>query len=446
MKAIIVGGGLAGSSAAFLLRESGWQVKIIESTDQIGGRAYTVAKQGYLIDTAASAMATSYTSYFEMAEKAGVSDRIVPASPWVGFVRDFKVHEMDMRRIQWSGVWTRLLSFRGKLGLLKLFKDAFLARSKGMLNYNDLGKAAPIDVESASTYALREFSKEINDYFCDPVVRVMLLADGDKVSKVEFFSGVANVLDETMCSMRGGQQSFAQLLAKDAEVVLNSKVTLVKENENQVAVSWGGIDGPVTEIADVCVVASHLHTAVDICPDYSDVLTPLNRRMRYTRALSVAIGATVKVPTKSFMVFVPACEEKNIATLFLEHNKCEDRAPVGHSLLTAYFEEAASEACWHMSDEELIEHTLTYLYKLFPVLRGNIDMTHVKRWDTALPLMEIGGYGEVALLNERLKTGSRIQFAGDYRSGAGQNTAVDFGMKAARNIIETYEAQLSSCE
>ena len=47
------------------------------------------------------------------------------------------------------------------------------------------------------------------------------------------------------------------------------------------------------------------------------------------------------------------CEEPHIATLFLEHNKCDDRAPAGHSLFTAYLEAEASEVCWGKSDDEI---------------------------------------------------------------------------------------------
>ena len=434
-KAIVVGAGLAGTAAAFTLKRAGWEVKLIESTDQLGGRANTVAKQGYLIDTAASGLATSYVDYFAIAKEAGIFDQIVPASAFVGLVRDNKVHELDMRRIQWSGMWTGLLSLRGKLGLIKLFRDVFAAKRKGMLDYTDLGKAAPIDNESTSSYAVREFSKEISDYFCDPLVRVMTLANGDKVSKVEFFSGVANILEGTMCSFRGGQQGFAVHLAKDISVEYSSPVTLVRELGDHVEVNWNGPQGAQPERTDVCVVACPLPFAYDICPDYRPLLDPLNKILRYTKVISVCVGASVLVPTKSFMVLVPNCEEKNIATIFLEHNKCADRAPAGHSLLTAYLEVGISETLWDWSDERVIEQTLESLYRLFPLLRGRVDMTHVKRWNPALPLMQIGGFGEISRLNERRDPKARVQLAGDYLSAAGQNTAVAFGVEAARKII-----------
>ena len=110
-------------------------------------------------------------------------------------------------------------------------------------------------------------------------------------------------------------------------------------------------------------------------------------------------------------------------------------------MFTAYHEASASEALWPLSDEEIIGRTQRYIERLFPTIRGKIDMSHVQRWNTALPLMQVGGYREVARLNQQMNAAARVQFAGDYLSGAGQNTAVDFGVKAANNVIANHPLQ-----
>ena len=101
---------------------------------------------------------------------------------------------------------------------------------------------------------------------------------------------------------------------------------------------------------------------------------------------------------------------------------------------------AADDGQGPLSDEEIIAQTKEYVERLFPEVRGKIDMAHVHRWNLALPLMQVGGYREVARVNEQINPKSRVQFAGDYLSGAGQNTAVDYGVKAARNIIANHPA------
>lgn len=441
MKAIVVGAGLSGITAAWRLKKAGWAVQVIESGDRIGGRVQTVAKQGYLIDTGASAMTSSYHAYLALADDAGLRGEVVLANQCVGFVRDNRVHEFNTRHIMRSGLFTGLLSLRSKFGLARLFIDVFRARAQGLLDYNDLSKAAALDTESAADYAVREFNREINDYFCDPVVRVMLLANGDKVSKVEFFSGVANVFDAELCSMRGGQQRFVEALANGLDVTLNSTVSRVRDVDNHVEVTWRNAHGAPseqTERADVCVVACPLPLATAICADYRALLQPLNESLSYTRAISVAIGTTALPATKAMVVDIPSCEDRNIAALFLEHNKCADRAPAGHALFTAYLEAAATESLWQTDDEAIVQQTLAYILRLFPNLSGKVDMTHVTRWPCALPLTKIGSYQAIGRLNAQLDHKARIQFAGDYLSCAGQNTAVEFGTRAARNIIDNH--------
>jgi protoporphyrinogen/coproporphyrinogen III oxidase len=435
--AIVVGAGLAGTAAAYTLNRAGWKVRIIERNDYVGGRANTVAKQGYLIDTAASGVASTHTAYLELAREVGFASRILPASSIIGLLRDDRIHEIDMRRPAHSGLRTKLLSLRAKLSLLKLLRDVFRAKRRGMLNRSDPGQAAPLDNESVASYAMRVLSREANDYFCDPIARVMLLTDGDRVSKVDFFSSIANVLQAQMLSLQGGQQSLPMRLAEGIPVALESNVTLVRSKDTAVTVSWiGARNGDSgSEKVDAAVLACDLHTTTVICPEHRAWLQPLQGRLNYTRAISVCIGASALTRTRSVIVFVPSREEGNIATLFLEHNKSADRAPAGHSLITAYFEASACEAHWEQDNMSIADMALSYVLRVFPELRGHVAMTHVKRWSPALPLMTIGGYGEIAKLHERLDPASRIQVCGDYLSGAGQGAAVDFGIRAARNLI-----------
>ena len=71
---------------------------------------------------------------------------------------------------------------------------------------------------------------------------------------------------------------------------------------------------------------------------------------------------------------------------------------------------------------------------------GYVDFTHVTRWRRALPFTRIGSYRQIGTLNAALDPRSRIQYAADFMSAAGQNTAVEFGNRAARNIV-TYQTR-----
>jgi protoporphyrinogen oxidase len=67
-------------------------------------------------------------------------------------------------------------------------------------------------------------------------------------------------------------------------------------------------------------------------------------------------------------------------------------------------------------------------------LRGTVDFTYVRRWPVALPQTSVGVYQRIAEFTSSIDPTSRIQFAGDYLSQTGQNTAVAWGNRAAANL------------
>jgi len=156
----------------------------------------------------------------------------------------------------------------------------------------------------------------------------------------------------------------------------------------------------------------------------------------YTQCISVALGTARPPDCPAFLVMFPSVENPDIALMFLDHNKAPDRAPAGHGLLSCLWETGASERMIDASDEELVGHTLATVFEVFPELRDTVEFTHVTRWRRALPFTRIGAYQDIGRLNAALDPASPVQYAADFMSAAGQNTAVEFGNRAARNLID----------
>ncbi|MCV7102836.1 protoporphyrinogen/coproporphyrinogen oxidase [Mycobacterium palustre] len=429
VRAAIVGAGVAGLTAGYRLQAAGWEVDVFEATNSPGGRVQTVRRDGYAIDTGASALGSTYHSYLELARALGIEMR--RTAPYIGIRRAGTTHLLDMDKMVRSGVTTPLLSPSAKLRVARLVVDVAMAKARGRLDYADMRKAAPLDTESARAYATRALSAELDSYLCEPIVRTMLIADTDKVSKVELFSGIANIFTAKILAAVGGQGSLPEALAARLKVHLQTPVTEVLRTENRVRVSHSGT---ATEY-DACVVTCPLPEATAICVDDRGVLGPLNQSLGYTQCVSVAVGTTRPPDCPAFLVMFPSVEDPDVALMFLDHNKAPDRAPAGHGLLSCLWETGASERMIDAPDEQLIEHTLASVFKVFPELRGSVEFTHVTRWRRALPFTRIGAYQEIGRLNAGLDPASPVQYAADFMSAAGQNTAVEFGNRAARNLI-----------
>jgi protoporphyrinogen/coproporphyrinogen III oxidase len=430
----VAGAGLSGLTAAYRLAEAGWKVTVFEATGAVGGRVQTHRVDGYQVDLGAAAFSGAYAPYIELVEELGIEYR--PVSPYVAIPRDGKEQLLCMDRMIRDGLRTKLLSASAKLRLLRLGLDVAVAKARGRLDYSDMRKAAPLDTETARDYALRKLSGEIDQYLCEPIVRTMLIADTDVVSKVELFSGVANIMATRIYTLTGGQGRVPETIAERVDVRLNSPVEQISRDGEAVEVTHRDPEtGSTTERYDAAVVAVPLPTAVETCPQYESLLTPLNRSMGYTRCLKVAIGFSETPNTPAFLVQIPSSEDPDIALLFLDHNKSADRAPAGHALIDACWETDASTRMLDAPDEAIIDQTLASILRLYPELDGRVDFSHVTRWERALPHTAVGAYRKIGEFNAALDPSSPIQFASDYMSAAGQNTCVAMGNRVAENLM-----------
>ncbi|EHB59181.1 amine oxidase [Mycolicibacterium rhodesiae JS60] len=437
--AVVIGSGLSGLAAAYHLQRDGWNTIILESEPVPGGRVQTLRAQGYVVDLGATAVGAGYDAYLGLARQLGLE--MVVSPPWIGVARDGTVHELRVDQLLRSGVSTQLLSAASKLRMTRLAFGVAIAKLRGRLDYTDLSKAAPIDTETAYTYAIRTLGAEAAEYAVAPLTRTMVIVDPQRTSKVELFSGVANALGGEWQSPAGGAASIVDALVQQLDVRLGCPARCVTETPQGVLVEYAEPEGHRAElVVDACVVACPLPAAVAICPERRDVLEPLHAALPYTKTICVAVGTTRQPPCRAFMVMLPPAESREIALFFQDHHKDPARVLAGHGLFSLYFELAAAEALFDAPDEAVIEIAVDTLLRLWPELRDTIDFTHVHRWAQALPHPKVGTYQRIAEFNAALDPTDRIQFAADYMSEAGQNTAVVVGNRAARNLQRHYSA------
>lgn len=428
MKAAVIGAGLSGLSAAYQLKKAGCDVLVFESEDHVGGRTLTGKSQGYSYELGATVAAESYTPYFELVEELGL--KLSPIPPVVSTYREGKVHCLHLDQIIRSCITTKMLSWPAKMKAMLIAYDVARAAMKGYLDYTDLAKSAPLDTETAADYLRRRVGDELYDYLGDPLIRTMTMTNGDKVSKVEFFSGMMNVMNSQAYALEGGQGHLSQVLAPHVDVKFGHKVTSVIENDAGVEV-----DG---EQFDAVVVAAPLPVAQEICPGYHELFQPLSKALEYTECISVAIGTTVVPDCPAWIVQVASKDFPEVAQIVLEHNKSPGNAPKGHGLFASLWEKDVSAEYRDASDEVIFDKTMKSLCKAFPELEGTSDFYEIKRWKYAIPWTKIGSYKAIGQFNDAVDATTRVQFAGDYMSATGQHTAIKFGTLAANNLLSNY--------
>jgi oxygen-dependent protoporphyrinogen oxidase len=190
------------------------------------------------------------------------------------------------------------------------------------------------------------------------------------------------------------------------------------------------------ESADVCVLATRLHEALAVYPAGSEVAGGLGRNLKYNRAWVAQLGYRRKPNTNIVGALIPTAENPAVGLLWLEHNKNHDRAPPGHALFTVYSDECANDEYYVKDDEALLQFATDFVENLFPEIRGGRDAVQVTRWPCAIPNTATGIYKDMFAMKARMDPADTVQFAGDYLTCTGQNSAIYYGKRAAQNILK----------
>lgn len=428
MKAIVVGSGLTGLAAGYRLRQAGWEVTVLEAASEVGGRTRTFRKNGYTLERGATQLSTGYKAYLELADEVGLSGQIAECGNTIILMRQGKLYEIDATR-PLRALFSGALGWRSKLAMIRGVRDYLANRPADVL---DVSEAWPADTETALTYAGRRLNHEIYNVLVDPLIRTYTINRGANVSAVEWFSALANLAGQRLLALRGGINSLPARLAAVLDVRLSSPVQDVRREQGGVAVTL--IGGGVLK-ADACVIATQLPDAARMATDLAPEIAPLNKIMRYNRAVNVYLGYAQRTRTDALGVLVPVVEHENIGLVWLDHNKLPETAPVGHSLITCYFEEGGLDQLTDVGDAGFIDIAEQLVLRLFPELAGTRDLAEVVRWERAIPNPAPGVYTGVHRMKQLLDPSDPIQLAGDYFTCTGQNSAIHWGQVAARNIV-----------
>ena len=179
MKVVVVGGGIAGLSAAHRLTESGHpglEVTLLERSDRFGGTIRTVERDGCLVELGPDSFLASKPWLSDLAGRLGVADRIIPTAR--SHRRSHVVHQGKLHPLPdgflmmaptrlWPMVGTSLFSWKGKA---RCALDLVLPRGTGTGD------------ESLGAFVRRRFGGEVLERVVQPLIGGIYAGDPDTLS------------------------------------------------------------------------------------------------------------------------------------------------------------------------------------------------------------------------------------------------------------------------
>ena len=412
----VVGGGIAGLSAAYELIQQGRRVRVLESTGRPGGVILTERFDGWTVDAGPDSLLTQKPAAVALCRELGLIDRLHPTlKPRTSFVlRDGRLHQLvegSFLGFPLSATALARSSLFSWPGRIRMGLEPFIAR-----------RTDP-DEESIGAFVRRRFGKEAAAYLADPLLAGIHAGDADRLSARALFPRLVSaeaqsgsVLkafrqlrtapsgDGAFVSLPGGIGELVEHLvaALPAGTVTCDAAVQSLSREGGAFVLSTSLGEPVRARAVILAVPAYVagQLLAGLAPDTA----ALCGQVRYSSTATVALGYRrnqVRHPLNGSGFLVPKAEGSPLLAGTWVSAKWPGRAPEGHVLMRAFFGGGRDPRRLDQSDAELTSLAHEHM-SLHSGISGAPLFSRIYRWTNRSPQFEVGHTARVAAIEQGL--------------------------------------------
>jgi oxygen-dependent protoporphyrinogen oxidase len=411
---VVVGGGLAGTSAAFRLRERGHDVRLLEATGDLAGRARTIRRDGFTVDAGGDTIISFYARTLAALDAVGRRSELVRVSGRSGLTVGGELQVLRAAH-PLSYARSRLFTLPEKA---RLTLGVAWALAQPRFDLFDLESLAERDGErSAADWSRRTLGDAAYERVVRPNIEARWYHAAEEAIAPLAIGLVQRAVTAQFYAVRGGMGQLAAWLAEGVDVHLRTPVTGVRADGGGVSVE---VAGDERLRADAAVVATPAPAAAAILGGpAAEALTEID----YSANVRVALGYESDVWSDYPVDAVyPIETDGGIAGLGLSRHGTS----AGRQLVDVHFDGRASRA---LSDAEAVDRARRAVDDLLGPTGAEPVLTEVVRWDAALPVPRPRRFRRLREVLAQLPP--RVRLAGDYLAIGTIETAVRTGEEAA---------------
>jgi len=410
----IVGGGIAGLSAAYDLQARGLAVRVLEASARVGGVIATERFDGWVIDGGPDSLLVQKPAAVTLCRELGIADRLVSTlTPRTAFVlRDGRLNPIA------EGSFLGFPITFGALARSRLFSLAGKVRMAGEVI---VPRRTVDEDESIGAFVSRRFGREAVDYLADPLLAGIHAGDVDRLSIRALFPRLVDAERRSgsviralralhvrpspqgaFVSLPGGTGELVDSLSnalKPDTVVTNARVTNLRRGLDY------AIDSTAGNVQARCVVlAVPAYVTGTLTRPIDPALADLCDAIPYASTATVAFGYRrdqVAHPLRGTGFVVPRTEGLALLAGTWVSSKWPGRAPEGHVLLRGFLGGGRDPRRLDASDAELIDTARRELSDLLGI-SGSPLFSRVYRWTRQSPQYEVGHLHRVVSIDRRL--------------------------------------------
>lgn len=459
MRIAIIGGGIAGLSAAYELARSGTDFVLFEASGRFGGIVETMRRDGFVVECGPDSWVTEKPWARELAIELGLEDEIIPSNDkqrrtYIARGRELVAMPDGMRMMvptKWEPLLSSpLFSWQARLAYLREPKRA-----------EDLKASIPESDESVASFVRRHFGDEATDTIAAPLLSgifggsidrlsaravmpmfvKMEREHGSLISALQKSSRSAEKDASVFTTLKSGLQTLIDRMvaALPASCVrLRNAVTNIDRNGER----WWTSASGISEEFDAVIVATPADATRRLLAPIDAAFAEL-LAMDASSAIVVAFAFAqetakrLRIP-RGFGFLVPQASAANqdaklLACTFVDQ-KFSNRVPDGAVLLRAFFGGESAPLLLGSSDDEIVSLARRQLSMFLGPL-PEPSFAVVRRWPRSLPQYAVGHLDRMERLEERVRSVPGLHLIGNAYYGVGLPDLVKQGREAARRIL-----------
>ncbi len=281
-KIIIIGGGLAGTSAAHTLVGHGYDVTILEQRDYLGGRVHSELVDGAAVELGAGFLTQSYTNLLNFISTTDLDRQLYRQQGQSGIFRDSQTYTATPKELMGN----KPLSWAAKLHAVPLLLRALASWHR--LDVHAFWKANKYDTRSVADMFSSKSGKEFLEYVLQPILNGYFYWTPEHTSETMMRILCKTAFSHATYKVKGGLQRIPEKAAEGSNVLLGCTVRCVKPT------ATGGYDVTMDyrgekQIlhADGIICATTATAVANIFPDLSE------RQKEFFKAIQYSSGALI---------------------------------------------------------------------------------------------------------------------------------------------------------
>ncbi len=447
---LVIGGGLAGLSAAWEAKRAGATVRLLEIAPQIGGVIQSRRENGYLTEAGPNTLLVNDANLISLLHELGLENEIVEAAPAARerfVVREGKLVPVPMSPGQFLA--SSLFSVPAKLRMLG----------------EPLAKPRPADApgeESLADFARRRLGGEAFTYGLEPLVAGVFAGDPDKLAAQYAFPKLPEMeakhgslargawsamrakksaVTRRLISFHDGMAAIPRALAAALGDALESAAELTALEKNPAGewlAGWTNPSGAKRENFDGVVLAAPAYALAKLpLPATLAAQLQLLAGIEYPPVTAVLLGYPrhgVGHPLDGFGALVPRVEKFSILGVLFSSTLFPGRAPTGQVLLTVFVGGARQPELAGLPDDELTAKVTADLTKLLGV-SAPPTYRRIVRWPRAIPQYNLGHGAMLGAIDAAERAWPGLALAGSYRGGVSVPQCLATGRAAGRRAL-----------